>query len=261
MAGLPNWLQPTDVLSSISAGTNAGLRLRQIGDEEDQQQSNNQLRDQQIAAATALRQGQMSAMAQYRQQQIQDAQSRIKDQEAKQSAADALRKNIGDATLAFSKAVQGGTDPEKAYEDNPAADPKLVHPLLVESYKQKKDASKPKAAPYGDIRGPKSDTGAAYTLYHVPQEDPRWNSILGTNAPAGTGTNYVGAASALAPRPKPVDPFSLPQNAAAYANAGAGEPIPRQAVGKYQIGKQYKGGLTYLGGDPTDESSWQKSGQ
>lgn len=257
MAGLPNWLQPTDVLGSISAGSNAGLRLRQIGDEEDQQQSNNQLRGQQIAAATALRQGQMSAMAQYRQQQIQDAQSRIKDQEAKQSAADALRKNIGDATLAFSKAVQGGADPEKAYEDNPGADPKLVHPILAESYKQKKDSTNKQDLPYVDV----TSENKMLKGLHMRVDDPTINAIMGTNAPPGVGTNYVGAASALAPRPKPIDPFSLPQNAAAYANSGAGEPIPRQAVGKYQIGKQYKGGLTYLGGDPNDESSWQKSGQ
>lgn len=33
---------------------------------------------------------------------------------------------------------------------------------------------------------------------------------------------------------------------------------PRQAVGKYKIGGIYKGGLKYLGGEPSDESSWQK---
>lgn len=101
MAGLPNWLQPTDVLSSISAGTNAGLRLRQIGDEEDQQQANNQLRGQQIAAATALRQGQMSAMQNYRQQQIDDAKQKISDTEAKNKAADTLRGLVEQDTPQF----------------------------------------------------------------------------------------------------------------------------------------------------------------
>lgn len=33
----------------------------------------------------------------------------------------------------------------------------------------------------------------------------------------------------------------------------------RQAVGKYKIGAVYKGGLKYLGGDPSDEANWEKT--
>lgn len=40
--------------------------------------------------------------------------------------------------------------------------------------------------------------------------------------------------------------------------ASAPTPSTRQAVGKYKIGGIYKGGLKYLGGEPSDESSWQK---
>lgn len=36
------------------------------------------------------------------------------------------------------------------------------------------------------------------------------------------------------------------------------KPAPRKEVGGYKIGVVYKGGLRYLGGDPNDESSWEK---
>lgn len=233
MAELAPWLRGTDVLSAISAGSNAGLRLRQIGDEEQQQQQNNQLRSEQIQAATALRQAQQGAMTAYRNQQIQDAQTRIKDQEAKQSAADALRKNIGDSTMAFSKAVNSGTDPEQAYEDNPGADPKFVHPILAQSYKDKKDAKKP-AKPV-TLSGPVNPGSPnSIRVNDMAIDDPHVNSIWGTNAPPGTGTNYVNAAAALTPRPAQQSPFSNPQFAAAYANSGSdvadnGTPLPAQS--------------------------------
>ena len=35
----------------------------------------------------------------------------------------------------------------------------------------------------------------------------------------------------------------------------------KSAQGGYKIGGKYPGGLTYIGGDPNDESSWEKGGQ
>jgi hypothetical protein len=38
-------------------------------------------------------------------------------------------------------------------------------------------------------------------------------------------------------------------------------PEAKAAQGGYKVGGKYPGGLTYLGGDPNDESSWEKGGQ
>ncbi len=204
MAAIPEWVRGTNVLEAINAGTGAGLRLRGIQDEEEQQQQNNELRAKQIDAATALRQSTMSAMANYRNQQIQDAKQRIADQEAKQSAADVLRKSIGDSTRAFAKAVSDGTDPEKAYEDNPSADPKFVHPLLTESYKQKKDANKPAKTPHIDITSPDGKMRAI----GLELDNPLLNQWGGTNA-SNLGTNRVNAAQALQRPAQPQSPLGI----------------------------------------------------
>jgi len=213
---IPPWIRSTDVLGAISSGTNAGLRLRGIQDEEEQQQQNNELRAKQIDAATALRQSNMSAMSNYRNQQIQDAKQRIADQEAKAQAADVLRKHVSDSTTSFLKAVHGGKDPVEALSDNAGADLKVANELITNSLKAKSAANKPPKAPHIDITSPDGKMRAI----GLELDNPLLNQWGGTNA-STLGTNRVNAAAALTPRAKPQDPFSIPANAAAYANSGA----------------------------------------
>lgn len=71
--------------------------------------------------------------------------------------------------------------------------------------------------------------------------------------PIAAGVNYAFGAGAVQPTaPSPVSPIasSTPQIV-----------VNRQPMGGYIVGRKYAGGLKYLGGDPSQETSWEKAGQ
>ncbi len=79
--------------------------------------------------------------------------------------------------------------------------------------------------------------------------------------PASRGLFGWGAKPAVPGTPARVVTTRVPQAApapAAAAPSPAPAPAAPQAVGGYIIGRLYKGGLRYLGGDPKLEESWEK---
>lgn len=203
------------------AGANAGNQLRYSYDSLAQRQAEEQAqlaaRMQQTEAANKLRQSQLDYLSEYRNQQQANQNQRIADNEAKISAAQLLKKSISDATTGFAQSVQQGADPADAYSKFPSADPNVVHPLLAESFKEKRAALKPALADKGvlDFEAPGQDAGLTPSerirFRNIALSDPTINRVLGTNAPPGTGTNYVSAAQRLnAPAVAPVPSITTP---------------------------------------------------
>lgn len=95
-------------------------------------------------------------------------------------------------------------------------------------------------------------------------------SPLNSPPPAATDANGLPAAPVpTAPAPTPSGsvggvPINLnPKTFSFYQNpltAGSTtSPVQPQSAQGYKIGATYKGGLTYLGGDPNDEKSWKQT--
>lgn len=84
----------------------------------------------------------------------------------------------------------------------------------------------------GLLWGTNTSVGEPKTLKGVPLNSPLVNKFGSPELSAAAGTNYVDSLNGPAPSPL--------------------------AVGGYKIGKKYAGGLTYVGGDPTDENSWSQ---
>lgn len=78
-------------------------------------------------------------------------------------------------------------------------------------------------------------------------------NLPGQTAPITMSRSQAQAVIPTLPKELQDDPVNK-----SVMSAGAPRGTSRQAVGKYKIGATYKGGLKYLGGDPTDEASWQK---
>lgn len=65
-------------------------------------------------------------------------------------------------------------------------------------------------------------------------------------------------------RQQPPDPFSTNKVPTVLTNIttrlpAGGQPAGKKAEGGYKIGARYKGGLKYLGGDPNDQSNWERA--
>lgn len=203
-----------DLARQAQAGqqNEAGARLKlsydSLAAQQAQQQQQAAAQSAQTQAVNKLRQSQQDSLAQYRQQQIADQQQKIQDSEMSKTAAQKIQESTADATKSFFKDVQSGKDPETAYENNPGADPKVVHPILTDYLKQKSTGEKV-VLPKMDFAVPGQDSsttsGQLTRFTGVPANDPLINTVLGTNAPPGTGTNYQSAAQRLAAQPQPVD--------------------------------------------------------
>ena len=235
--------QNQQAMSANNAGNQLKLGYDSLAQRQAEEQAQLAARMQQAEAANKLRQSQQDYLSEYRNAQTANQNQRIQDNEAKATAAQILKDSISKATTGFAQAVQQGADPADAYSKFPSADPSFVHPLLSESFKEKLAAKKPaltdKAVMDFPARGQSELTPTERIRFRgISLDNPVINKVLGTNAPAGTGTNYVSAAQRL--NSKQTD---------------------RSAQGGYKIRGIYAGGLRYLGGDPSDESSWEKAGE
>ena len=86
-----------------------------------------------------------------------------------------------------------------------------------------------------------------------------------TRTPTGAGTPPPAPDASLPPADaspwSPFNPGGLTAGGVPVPQQSLGEqfPVKREASSGYKIGATYKGGLKYLGGDPNDESSWEKT--
>jgi hypothetical protein len=200
----PNWIHGPDVLGAISAGAAAGARARSQTDEENEAANRlalsyqtlaqeQQQQAQQTAAVNALRMAQQTSLANYRQQQVKNQEQRITDAEAAKKAAQDLTDMTNTDTAGFLEALPD-VGAKAALDKYPHADKSTVWKAMAEENANKKGDR----TSMGKLDFPapgQTGTTAADTIRFtgVPLNDPVINSVLGTNAPPGTGTNYVNA--------------------------------------------------------------------
>lgn len=160
MPFIPNWIKAANPIEAMEAGGRLGLasrseadstagrdadraastqeaaqRLKLSYDSLAQQQQNQQqqmlMQQRQADAANKLRAQQADALSQYRSQQQQFEQAKLKDAEAKQTAAQVLKANADASTQGFFQSIQDGKDPLAAMADNPGVPPAVAHPLIA----------------------------------------------------------------------------------------------------------------------------------
>lgn len=202
-------------LQSQEAGNRLRLSYDTLANQQENQRRQAQQEAAQTAATYALKQSQLDAMSQYRSQQIEEQKARLKQaSDRATSAADALKAAHNDTAGFVSDSKDLGA--AAAYSKHPNADKIVVnHIMSLEQANQNKTAPTKKGAI--DFPSPgQDDAGNAASLIRftgVPLDDPVINQVLGTNAPPGTGTNYV---SRLGAAPAPVvkkGKTSVPQQA------------------------------------------------
>jgi hypothetical protein len=249
MSVIAPWLRGADVIGASDAGGRLGLAARSAVDQQLENAQRNQLanneqriqsgdaanrlrlsydslaasqnsdkaalaaRMKQTDAANKLRAAQMDYLSEYRKNVASIQQQKVMDAEASKTAAQKLIQAKQSDTQGFSAAVKSGMDAFSAKSKFPNADDSLVHAALTQEEKSKPSASKGAldfAAP-----GQSGDAASLTRFTGVSLNDPVINSVLGTNAPPGTGTNYVSPAQRLqqsANTNSAVAPGSAPKN-------------------------------------------------
>ena len=188
-------------LSQMEAGQRLRLSYDSLAAQMENDRRNQALRLGQIGATTALKNAQQDAMTQYRNQQIQDQQERLKQTAAKTAAAaDALTAAHDDTAAFVTEAEKVGA--AAALAKHPNADKLVVnHVMALEAEKQKQP--KP-TVEKGKIEfALPGKEGLNATRITTALDDPLINSAMGTNAPVGTGTNYVSRLNPAAAQPAP----------------------------------------------------------
>ncbi len=255
---IPPWLHGSDIAGEYARGLQLGASIGQeqarlqveqqhmqmeVQARQEVTQREMQLQQQKLAQDKALKEAQIGL----RQQQLQELQkvNAFKTQQAAQKFAQQQQ---------YNRLVQSGVDPMAALYQagmgTPAtaiagqkekdaaerfAETKRRHTELHEEAQAR--LAKPGAGVEPPVPrfsnvplNPDQPEGAKVSMR---ADSPMVNQVMGTNAPAWAGTNYMARGmSAPAPSPKP----------------GKG----------YKVGAVYKGGLRYMGGDPQDENSWEK---
>lgn len=160
--------------------------------------------NQRFQAQDALRKQNADALEQYRRDTIQNAQDRIANAKGVKDAAATLKQTQDSDTQSFFTDVANGTDPMKAKAAHPHAQGSDVTKVLSNALSTKTKGSPDANVPLMDFSPPGQDSSLSPSerirYRGVRVNNPFINASLGTNAPAGTGTNYVGAAAALTPQ-------------------------------------------------------------
>ena len=186
-------------LSRMEAGQRLRLSFDSLANQQENQRRAAALDSQQLAATNALKAAQQDSMSLYRQQAIQDQQERLKQTADRTSqAADLLKASHDDTSKFVEDAESMGA--AKALAKHPNADKTVVnHVMALESAKPPAQKGKIEFSLDGK-------PGINATRISTSLDDPLINSSLGTNAPAGTGTNYVSRLKEPAPAgPKVLD--------------------------------------------------------
>lgn len=290
MPFVPSWLTGLNPLEAISEGANAGLRARSIADQErnsaamrDIQLQELQARNAQIGLAstnalnrlklgydrlsqtdaerraTLAAQGQQNDAANSLRQQQQDLMDKyhtaeLADKTNKQSAADTLRKATNDDIVGFYNDLPNlglgaalKAHPFAATEPGvrSAAAQVLINPKKsTATALGHTDLTVPGTTTTtpGTLWGTNTSTSDPTTIKNVPLNSPLINRFGSPELSAVAGTNYVDSLNGTTPSPLPVGPSAaLP--AAAVSN------LPK-------VGQVVKGHV-FLGGDPSQQSSWQ----
>ena len=181
-------------LSQMEAGQRLRLSYDSLAAQMENDRRNQALRLGQIGATTALKNAQQDAMTQYRNQQIQDQQERLKQTAAKTAAAaDALTAAHDDTAAFVTEAEKVGA--AAALAKHPNADKLVVNHVMALEANKAKQPKTPVEKGAIDFPAPGQDAAAnsasLIRFTGVPLDNPVINTVLGTNAPPGTGTNYV----------------------------------------------------------------------
>lgn len=188
-------------LSRMEAGQRLRLSFDSLANQQENQRRAAALDSQQLAATNALKAAQQDSMSLYRQQAIQDQQERLKQTADRTSqAADLLKASHDDTSKFVEDAESMGA--AKALAKHPNADKTVVnHVMALEAEKQKQP--KP-TVEKGKIEfALPGKEGLNATRITTALDDPLINSAMGTNAPVGTGTNYVSRLNPAAAQPAP----------------------------------------------------------
>lgn len=217
---LAPWLHGTDILGALQAGSHVGLSARQADqrDAEMQQQAELAAAHQQAAAqeAAARLREHYDALAQVKELALRDDDYRSTHDAAKllqdKTEADALAlyragllKN-GEARIGANqnKPFQGKGHFTAAGDYFKEVEPGVVKQLFTAPAKPAKAETTPAMSLRLDPDNPQSP------LFRLPINHPLINQLMGTNAPPGTGTNYVAPLPKVAPKVAPVPPASGP---------------------------------------------------
>lgn len=294
-AGVPPWVHGPDVNAAMEVGAQIANSIARAKEAKDQQkleaqaeadrnkEAGDRLRfdydslrskrdidtqdldvQRQSNSIAALHQkNQSDALSDYRQRQIADRQRALKDGEDKaRSAADKLRAAQAD-TAGLVDYMEGGGRLGQGMKKFPYADKTVAAGYLRSDLHAPTGGNEP-TIPKMDFPAPGQPSGATAAdlirFTGVPANSPLINQVLGTNAPPGTGTNYLSPgdmlrqAASIAPDARAVSPVTTSTIAAPVS------PSAKAAQGGYKIGSSYSG-MKYLGGDPNEESNWQQSGK
>jgi hypothetical protein len=198
------WLKPADPVGYFMAGNELALRMKQERD-----------RKAQMDAISQYRLGQLNETRQRQLEQQQYNAQRLQETQEHNEATEGLRQQLNDlqsqknaltlqiATMkddTSQQAIQARLEAIEAKSRDvdkqlAAAEQRQQEKIdaAVEAAKTKADAGSP--GKFDISVGPQGATGR---ITGLPLNSSLINTVLGTNAPAGTGTNYVGT---LAPPP------------------------------------------------------------